>query len=383
MTFKVLLTADIHMSNKLPYSKPGKNDVTDRLVTQLELWKQFGEIAEAQNVKAIFVLGDLFDKSVVDAITLTHTVEALVELSTIRPVYILPGNHDANSITGGRFVVEALGAMRKKRIHVIGEKPAQSLHVKSDGKDVSFWPVSFKTVGETKAELAEIRKTIDKKHFNVLLMHNSVQGAEHLGWVCDDGLDGEVVCEGFDRVYSGHFHNHQSFGTCGMYLGAPMQHNYGDVGRETICHVVAFEKKGRVINLVEDQFELNAPKFHTFNHPDHFVGSADGIPKGDYARLEVVATHSEWSAVKGAMDSAVRQLEKKGIHSEVKHRPQYHHDNRMGTEVLSEGMSLKDAVSAYVRASGVVTDSLDPDRLVELGRNILADVESEQGYGTN
>ena len=359
-SYKVLAIADFHMSNRLPYARPTKRDQTDRLEDQLALWDQVKQVAIAEEIETILVLGDLFDKSLIDAVTLTHTVSAIIGLGT--EVLILPGNHDANSIRGGRFTVEAFGAMGHDRIQVIGEQSGQRVEV----GQLVFHPVAFKPSLAAMEEIRFIQAGLDSSRYNVLLLHASILGARHMGWECDDGLDPDAVCSGFDLVLAGHFHAHQLFGSCGMYLGAPMHHHYGDVGRSAGFWLFEFGRKG----LRNKTFiESNAPKFHLCKSlkENHDAGP------GDYLRYELEATHARWAKIKPKAQAHCEALRATGVKADFKHKPVYHHESRLvAASGISIGLSMESALVEYTKASGVKTAGLDSKRLKTMGLDALA-----------
>lgn len=368
MTWRGLFVGDVHMSNGLPYSKPTADGRTDRLEDQLALWKHIKKKAKELKVSAIFILGDLFDKAVVDPVTLSETAAALKQFSN---VYLLPGNHDAASLKGGRFTVEAFGVLSDS-CRVVGMDPPEALKVQPW---LHFWPLAFMPMSETREALKGIREAMDEDVTNVLLFHNSVEGAKHMGWVCDDGIDGDELCEGFDWVLSGHFHEHQSFGSEdeGMYLSAPMHHDFRDVGRQAGYWVIEFGEEGER----EDTFvDPGLPQFHVFTDLDTKAKSAK---RGDYVRLEVPATHADWIKLKPKAEEACARLEADGIRADYKHKPIYHHKTRLKKAEGKAKLTLDDALEQYVEASDVVIGGLDPLTLKRLGRDILASARDSDG----
>jgi len=373
--FRALMVADIHMSNRLPYAKPTQNGMTDRLEDQLRLWDEMKRCADASNVDAVFVLGDLFDKALIDAVTLTHTVEAVTALD--QPVYILPGNHDANSVRGGRFTVEAFGRMRRDNIRVF--KTGEPFEFDTW---LRFWPVEYMPVEDTRERLAEIRARLDPDQHNVLLMHNSILGCTHLQWTCDDGLEADEVTEGFDQVYSGHFHDRQRFGADaqGLYLGAPMHHHYGDVGREAGYWLIEFNQGGAEGQYIEPKM----PRFYKATgmgnkfEPATVAGyvKSNKIEAGDYLRLEVACTNADWATLKPKVKAICDALQSTGIKASAKHKPIYHHKVRLEGDTDSKQMAtaptLDAAIARYVDAAGVVTGDLDVGELKRIGRETLA-----------
>lgn len=364
------------MSNRLPYAVPTSNGKTDRLEDQLRLWDHVGNMAEKRDVDGIYILGDLLDKALVDPVTLTETVRAMMGLP--RPVYFLPGNHDAASLRGERFTVEAFGEMGRSDFHVIG-MPQGGEHPKplKVRKWLFFWPVAFMPASETMGTLAKVGSALNPKITNVLLFHNSIEGAKHLGWVCDDGMDASKVVEHFDWVLSGHFHDCQEFGDGrGMYLGAPMHHHYGDVGRDAGYWIITLNDQGDR----EDEFiDPGLPHFHIFTD---LKTKAKNVLKGDYVRFEVHATYADWVNLVPEAEAAVGRLRDQGVHADYKHKPIYHHKTRLKTTKSKGGeakISWDDAISEYVDAVDVVTGGLDSKVLKQVGRDILTAVRSTDG----
>jgi len=388
LSFKIIAVADVHMSNKLSYAKPmpEKRGLTDRLEDQMNLWERVYAAALRRKVDALFVLGDLFDRPTVDAVTLTYTTSAIMNSPV--PVYILPGNHDANSIRGGRFTVEAFSHMGKPKCHdpvtVIGEAvdgqgDIDTLQV-AIGKGrhrqmLEFWPIGFRPVAETKAALARFREKLDSDNYNVLLLHNSILGSEHLGWQCDDGLEPDDVCQGFDQVLAGHFHLNQYFGDNGMYLGAPMHHHFGDAGRDAGFWYIEWPGRDKEPNM--EFIRGGAPQFHIYDS----LKEPASPQNGDYVRFEIEATHPEWVKKKPAAQALCDKLIAQGIHASFKHKPIAQHEARLGEKNIKKAaaMSMDKAIDKYVKATGVVTSGLDLKRLRKMGRDILGTARGANG----
>lgn len=359
-SYKMLAIGDIHMSNNLPFAKPTSDGRTDRLEDQLALWKHVMNKGMDLGADALFICGDLLDNARTDPVTLTETAKAL---SQFTEVYLLPGNHDAASLKGGRFTVEAFGALNKS-FRVIGMGEPEPMKVRPW---LHFWPLAFMPMSETKEALAKIRVKLDPEATNVLLFHNSVEGARHLGWVCDDGIDGDELCEGFDWVISGHFHDHQEFGDgVGMYLGAPMHHHFGDVGRKAGYWLIEFNDEGERSDTFIDP---GLPHFHIVSDLET---KAMAAKRGDYVRIEVHATHADWVAIKPKAEETCARLRADGVRADYKHKPIYHHKTRLKKAKGKAKLSLDDALDQYVEAADVVVGGLDPKQLKRVGREILA-----------
>lgn len=361
MTFKLLFTADIHFSNNLPFAKPTQNGLTDRFEDQLKVWEQIDEIAREHEVKAKFILGDVFDQPRADAVTLTHTVEKLLE-ETETPLYILPGNHDANNIRGGRFIVEAFKHMQNNIVVMDSRKPVVIF------QNWRFWFVEYMTIEETKKEIKKIRKKMSDEFRNVLLLHNSVVGAHSYGWECDEGLSPKFVCKGFDCVIAGHFHEYQGFGKNGIYLGSPMQHHFGDAGNRSLCWIVEFKEDGAEFSPVD----INAPKFYAIKDDD--FAQTYRPNKGDYVRYDIEASHEKWTQIKQRIMKKCDNLNKKGINASFRHIPIHKRRSRIEIDTEVGNLSLENAIKEYVKMSATKYEGLDKKRLRLLGKEALKSV---------
>jgi DNA repair exonuclease SbcCD nuclease subunit len=362
--YKAIFIADLHMNNSMLYSVVVENGITDRLKHQLSVFDHMYEVAKKEGVEDIFIVGDIFDRSLVDAVTLTHTVEAISK--TPVPIRIVAGNHDAASSKGGRFTVEAFGAM--------GNESVSLLHGQySPKKWLKFTAIPFMPVEETKKEINKydtLKKT--NKEVNVLLFHNSVLGCDHLEWTCDDGLDPEEMLKRFDYAIGGHFHKHQIFGprNAGMYCGAPLHHNFGDKDRDAGFWLITFTKNGMVKKFIRTK----CPKFHLIKR----MVKDDSWSSGDYVRLEVECTAAEWTEKKPIAEKFCSGVV--GVNIHYKHKPVYHHKKRLTTGDDSGGtVSLLDALKSYVDSGDVVSDGLDVDELKRIGNEVFLKVRSENG----
>ena len=207
---------------------------------------------------------------------------------------------------------------------------------------------------------------MSESEVNVLLMHNSVIGCLHIGWTCDHGLDAEDVTDGFDHTISGHFHNPQEFGGSGRYLGAPMHHHFGDVGREAGFWIMQFNEDGS-----RDEYFVDggAPRFHLFEWPDT---KEDVVREGDYVRVRVEATHAELAKIKPEVEEYVAELKSQDVHAHWYHKPVYHHITRIKQiDGVDSTLTPHEAIAEYVEAVDVDTSGLDLKELKAVGRDIF------------
>lgn len=365
-TIKAIVTADIHMSNSLPFSSMVKNGCSDRLLEQMKLWGKIYKVILRKKAQYLFILGDLFDRSKVDAVTLTHTVSAIVNCPV--PVFILPGNHDAATMSGGRFTVEAFSEMNNKDIMVLGLDSERRLTFGSNSTP-SIWSVSFRTVAETEKAIREIKKNMDRSMNNILLLHGSILGADSYGWKCDDGLDPKIFNE-FDQVIAGHFHQTQAFAENGFYVGSPMQLHFGDCASD--CGVWYAEFNDKKKNKFE-YIKIRSSRFHVFDYDDFKLDlvASEKYKKGDFIRLKLSCTHADFINRKSGVEETCRVLKDKGFRVDYRHKPISQINERISIAKEDGVLELDGSIVKYVKS---IETELKTKRLIKMGKEILSGV---------
>jgi DNA repair exonuclease SbcCD nuclease subunit len=369
--YKAAFVSDVHMRNDWPYSTPtGRRHRTDRFEDQLDLWAHIGTMAHREGCDRIYVLGDLFDRPLVDPVTMAGTVAALRKVAEHTPISILPGNHDEHKT--GSFQTEVFGEIGGERIQLLDH--AQEIRARDW---LRFWPYHYRKEG-IEAELKEHadycaglpRRATELQE--VALIHQSIKGCSHLGWVCDDGLDPELLGS-FKYTLAGHFHDHQWFiKKRGMYLGAPMHHHFGDVGRQAQYWIIKFTK-GKAWAPTPVDPEL--PHFFTTDWDEDYEGLAS---KGDFLRIDLHKTQAEIEELRDAIAEVKEAMRADGIRAHVKPHPIYHHGARLRPdEGSTEVFTIDDMIVPYVEHPSVSTDGLDEERLISMGKRFLAEARSD------
>jgi len=368
-SLQVLMTADIHFNNRLPHSKPMEDGVSDRMRDQLNVFCQMVDYAVEHEIEHLFVLGDVWDKSTLDAVTLRHTMEVMVSAAPLN-IWILPGNHDLYSAAGYKsFATDVYGVLEKEHIHYM--ETGRPIELESWLK---LWPMEYMKLEEAAKTLGDIRENLDDDAFNYLMMHQSVLGCTHGGWVCDDGLEPHLVCGGWDYVFSGHFHDVQHFGDNGRYLGAPMQHHFGDVGRDRGFWKITFKE-----DRPEPQMGFilsEAPRFWKTAKPRMPRRGGDYPQAGDYIWAQAEMDPTEWAKKRHAWEAWAE--EQKDFHISIKFKPK-RDVTAARMEVKPEETSAKDAISKYINvaAKDLEPSKIDFERLKQVGYEILEEVEAE------
>ena len=367
---KVLLTADWHFSNSLPHAKPLENGLTDRLEVQAKVLRSIGGIAREHHVDSIFVLGDVFDKHLVDAVTLRQAMTSVVKLAKDCTVCILAGNHESGSKThGGRYLPEVFAEIGDPGIIYLGTNSCVSMD------NIRFWGVPWFPMSQYREQLAITKeKAKSKKTIRVLLTHQSIVGCKSGGWTCDDGIGADELEDGWDFVFSGHFHDYQKFGKHGAYVGSPMQHHFGDAGSVERGVLILDFKDGtrkKLASIKPEFVPIESPRFHVINWEPGALDDQDKfIQSGDYVRVDIECTDAELPE----HDKSVSEWAEKrqDVHLRPVHKPVYQHEDRLQ---LEGPVSNEEVVSKYLDMAQ--TDGYDVEKLREIGLATLQEVSDE------
>lgn len=358
--YKALFTADWHLSNSWPYAVPDENGITDRFKDQLSMIEQIGNIAEAENANAVFILGDLFDKSTLDAITLQYTLAAIMQLAEATTVYILPGNHDAKNSKAQHYAVDFFSRLEDKSdITVLGNDHSSMIVA----KNVTFHSIPWMPIDKTNEAISKIQ--FDKKLINVVLLHQSVIGCRLNGsWVADEGIDASKFG---DHVYlAGHFHSPQEFNH-GMYVGAPMQKDFGDAGEERRVVIGTFDDD-------KVEFEdrvIEAPKFYSYKFSnDSYDLVNPELKDGDYLRVQVESTHAAYKTRLEEAKEGCSTYQKIGVNVFFQHIPISDHSVRIKT---NGPINYLEAMKEYINISNT---ELDKKQLAKVGKQLLESVKN-------
>jgi DNA repair exonuclease SbcCD nuclease subunit len=372
--FKLLVTADLHLSNSLPHARVRGEGVTDRFATQMDGVKQMVKIAKDRDVDAILIVGDLYDKRTIDALTLRGSIEALVGFFPVG-VLIVPGNHEANSDGSQRYLPEFFEEAGHDHISLFSSED-----VVSPTDWLSFHSLPYASQDLLEENLASIRSRIKKEDprgtkQHHLFAHVPVQGAKVGSWSSDLGLAPSVLEPGFTRVFLGHYHVPQELTSKTICVGSPWQLNFGESEVPGEVLLVTFRQDGAP--TIDQRIPILAPHFHTIKGTEviYALEAGDLYQSGDYLRIEIESTHADFPEKRAKVEPYREELERGGSHVKVIHNPIYHHEDRMGRDP-EEVLSLEEMVSSY---PGLVTpeEELAREELRKVGLDILRQAQEE------
>lgn len=234
---KILHTSDWHLGMSFQ-SRSLEED-------QRFFLREICRVIEEQEVGAVLLAGDVFDRSVPGAGAMKLYDEAVTEICDRLgvPMLVIAGNHDnAARLSACRSLLKKAG------LTVAGELARQAECVALDGADVYLLP--WFTTEKARAVFPERAEEIDSMEaaFRVVLdaiRAQFVPGRRHLLLAHAFLVDAETslsdraaevgraaavgrgVFEGFDYVALGHLHGPQDIGETLRYSGTPMKYSFG------------------------------------------------------------------------------------------------------------------------------------------------------------
>lgn len=357
------VTADLHLNNMLPHSKPlaswrGRKGVTDRFANQLSVLEQMGKACDGTD--GLIILGDLYDKRLIDAVTLRESMDVLSKMGC--PVYILPGNHDAHNDRGERFMVELFTESGLNHVHVLGPTEWEAFPW------LRFWCVPYGSLDNNRQTLKALAERATAPGIHILLVHQSIMGAKNGTWKCDMGLDLEVdISPRFLQVFAGHFHTHQKFsGSRGEYVGAPLQLHFGEAGNPRQFTIWTFTPRG----AKPERMALDGPSFWTANA----LKMPPEAAPGDYVRIELEATDQEWGEGLVKVKLALEKWTREGYHVTCVHSVIPKKQSRAATPKRA---SFEELVTKYVDEISDSTGGFDSGLLKQIGLKALEQAKRE------
>jgi len=350
---KIVLFSDLHAHGFKHYSSINSQGHNTRLVDAVNCVKQV--ISHAIDIKADLVLfgGDLFHvrKNIsVEAFNLVYDAFLDLKKKSDIPLFMIHGNHDQ---------VDRLG-----KDHSIYS--FKSLAVVANDRDV--YPI--KGASGKAYEIAAIPYTDDlsqveeivgkkrsKKATNIFLGHLGIQGAkigsDFVYSNPNDPTTGNLKPNSYDALFLGHFHLHQELASNAWYIGAPLHHNWGDVGDSR--GFLVYDTDARTV----ERKYLNAPKFVVLTDQE----TVNRVEEDNYVK---VLTNSVYD--RDVLQNQLKcrflefqSLEKQVIASRVR-------------LAVDPTQSVGDLLKSYVESGMLNSDGLDENYLLSLGADILNDL---------
>jgi DNA repair exonuclease SbcCD nuclease subunit len=368
VSYRFVGIADLHLGNTLPYARRVDGLATDRLLDGVGVLDQAGQYAAAHRIRDVWSVGDLLDKRLVDAPTgdrSTAAVARLVDHYGLN-LHLVPGNHESADAGGLAYCLESWTALRPGKLFVYG---TGAQVYPDDG--LCFATLPYKPDRVAAERVRELRDRASREpDLAVLLLHQSIKGGRAGNWVCKHGIEAADV-EGFAAVFAGHFHTHQAITPTMQFLGAGMQHNFGDAGEKRGFWDITIHDNGKIEQKL---VEAAAPQFFSVDWADFDAADdagADLVPANAYVEVRYKGTRAQLAQMKPDVEAACAGLLKAGARY-VKPLPVTIAEKRERAQLAQEGkFTWPSAVAGYLDACDL--NGLERARLEEIATTALAE----------
>lgn len=238
-------TSDWHLAGGLSSIFP--NNALQKQMFEIE--KTFKHCVE-NDIKHLFMPGDISDKARLDEETLIALIGLLLKYDKYVSFHYIPGNHDFAHV--GKTAIDVLKIFAENggfnNVHIYTEPTVKVI----DGVEVGFVPFPHKEVKGGKKP-------------KILFAH-----IEEAGAVGDNGRPLKVnhlklLRSKDDYTFSGHLHTYQELKERRIcFNGAPYQKNFGEQGKKGFVEFKAkYDTAGKL--LVKRTFVDTRPEFTLIN----------------------------------------------------------------------------------------------------------------------
>jgi len=242
---KALIFSDIHGHNFREFSYIMDDGLNSRLRDQQIVLEKLRDVAQDNKVDMIIFLGDLYHlKNNADSQVIKIISSGLVDLTEVAPVLMVPGNHDYRMWSSEPALLET--------IIVLTQAPITILQ-KGWYSDMFYVHPYTRRIKEAEEELQKL----EVPEGSIFLGHQDIKGANYGGFVVEHGLDPDLLSKKFKMSFIGHCHDAYMARDNVFSIGAPMQHNFNDVGQPRGWWLWDLDS-----NQLEQQLNDFSPQFH-------------------------------------------------------------------------------------------------------------------------
>ena len=230
---------------------------------QKYILSQILDIADKEQVQAVMICGDIYDKQIPPAESVQLFDDFLTKLSVRKlPVFIISGNHDsAERLSFGARLMEQSGVCFSETFS--GKIQTYELQDENGSLNLYLLPFLKPTIVRQafpEAEIGSYQDAVayalqqvkpDESQRNILMAHQFVTGAHRseseeilVGGL--DNIDASVF-SAYDYVALGHIHTPQKVGRETIrYCGTPIKYSFSEAAKDKSVTIVELEEKGKV-----------------------------------------------------------------------------------------------------------------------------------------
>jgi hypothetical protein len=322
---KICLIGDPHFANRKMFGGSTRYGVNDRLATTSKVIRYIA--AELPNdVSHAIVLGDItHDHGLLTPPVQNEILACLNDLTfNSRYIFLLSGNHDLDA--NGLSILRGFARTNIR----ICENPGP-IRI---GSCLRLHAIPFCSHDKTITELKRVGKQGSP---TILFMHHHFDGAVHgkHEFTPPGGLSPFDIPDNVLMVFTGHYHKHHRVGSNITYVGAPLQHDFGEADYDACYHILEIVGDKWTVTTHEIPGAI-APRFHILPHnldPAYITGSSS-----DYYRIDWPTDESPLQARELAKHLKNVIINPVPVIAAVRSRVEEHLKSKEGERVDLEGV---------------------------------------------
>ncbi|MEO9497641.1 MAG: metallophosphoesterase [Vibrio splendidus] len=246
------LVSDTHLHNWGAFSSD-KDGLNGRLVIILNEILRAAKVIKERGGKYLYHTGDLFHvRGSISPSVLYPTIDLFKEISEMGiESRLLAGNHDLES-NDSEAINNGIEALRT----IDGVKVVSKTTIFEDEKVVMVpW---FNRAKDLLDEIQRIVDELDGAHTGYnLMIHAPVDNV--IAGIPSHGITAEALEEfGFNRVYSGHYHNHKELTSKVVSVGATTHQTWGDI--DSVAGFILVNEDDDI-----EHYRTEAPEFRDYD----------------------------------------------------------------------------------------------------------------------
>ena len=232
---KFIHIADMHFDTPFTFLGETENLGDIRRLEQREAFKIIIEYIKQQNIKYLFISGDLYDQKYVKETTINYINNLFKEIPETK-IFIAPGNHDP-------FLKNSYYNEFNWNENVYIFNNEIGLY---EFEDVDIYGFGFNDFYCNNFKPEEI-KIKNKEKLNILILHGDVDASKNADILYNPVTNSELSNLGFDYIAMGHIHKKQTINENIVYPGSTISLGFDEPGEHGMLEV----------NLEKDELEIN------------------------------------------------------------------------------------------------------------------------------
>ncbi|MCL2828295.1 MAG: DNA repair exonuclease [Oscillospiraceae bacterium] len=363
---KLLHGADFHLDS--PFDALPEEKAAQRRQEQRELLDRLADLANAEQVDAVLLSGDLLDSNKSYYETGEALMAAFEKIKT--PVFIAPGNHDYYHRYSPWAVLNL-----PEHVHVF--KSTQPEAVELPDKGVVIWGAAFVSAASP-GLLAEFPPIEDRSKIHVMALHGQL-GAEGAYNPYNHITEHQIAATGLHYLALGHHHSYpglmQSGDTYYTYSGAPEGRGFDEMGPKGVLLVEVDQHKTTTRFI-----ELGSRQYHKLQADltdklDVLAAVTAALPQGTERDIYRIALTGEYDG-KLELDALTKALADRFFYLEIRDHTRIRRDIwTQAEEDTLRGLFLRKMRSRYEAG-----DETEREKIVLAVRYALAAIDQGEQW---